>query len=114
MIEEKTRELLNEMNSLDLFFERSKNPTYLDRNREEVKYKPKMRIGTTFDTVDEIEVPFETHSLKTVSQILSDIFRLEKEIQDLNRQKLYLLQPDGDWDDSRASKAVFGIENYED
>lgn len=101
LIKTKSHEMLGWMNALDSTFNRAK------------KDNPTFSVGTTFDEVREIEVPFEIYEVRRMSEIISEIQRLEREIRDLNSHKLYLIQADADWSNSARSEAVFGVTEYD-
>lgn len=111
LIKEKTEELISQMKSLGQLINQAENPTYWSSTqRVAIPYKPTLNNGISFDKVQEVEIPFEIRSLKSVLDIINNIFRLEKEIAEFNRHRLYLLQADQDWDDGgRRSKAIFGV-----
>jgi hypothetical protein len=119
MIDDRVGELKSWMQGLDLRIEQAKKPSYYSRNHktgenEEHFYKPMLDVGVSFDEVQEIEIPYEIRGLKIIADSIAYIVKLETEIGDLNREKLYLIQADGDWqDDGRRSKKVFGVKKYE-
>lgn len=114
MIQDKVDEMKSLLKVLNFRFQQAKKPTYYDYSKKEhIVYKPTLRVGVSFDKKEEINIPFDIRSLESVQSLIEDIIKLQKEIDDLNREKLYLVQADGDWQDGgRRSKRVFGVETY--
>lgn len=75
----------------------------------ETKYKGYLRTRTHEEGATEIDLPASLHDLKRVAEMIQDVIRSEKEIGDLQRQKLRLLN---DYDfthgDDTEQKKIFG------
>lgn len=130
MIQDRVEELLSCQKSLDFRIEQAKNPSCKSQvfpkkangrtdfssqpSYEDVTYSPSFHTGTPFDRDSEgnereIKLTYETRTLKQVRDLIDDVVKLEEEIEELNREKLYLVAPDSDWDDGgRRYKRVFG------
>jgi hypothetical protein len=134
MIQDKTEELLDWMSSIKNCYERASNPSYYSKDiitgeNTQTFYKAKLRTGVSFDAPPpkngifydegendkpEIEIPLELNELKRMRDTIDFAIKLEEQIHELNREKLYLIQADYDWrDNGRRSERVFGVKEID-
>lgn len=73
------------------------------------KYKGSLRTRTYEEGSTEVDLPASLHDLERIAEMIQNVIRSEKEIGDLQRQKLRLLN---DYDfthgDDSEQKKIFG------
>jgi len=130
MIQDRVDTLRGLQKSIEFTIKRAKKPSYITQeypkkengrrdfdakpSNVEVFYKPTFRTGVSFDNDKngnerEITLKYQTRELKHLTDLIAEVVKIEGEIGDLNREKLYLVAPDYDWQDQdRRYNRVFG------